>query len=183
MLTRNRVKKHLAGNDGAESSTGSFSAQTKKKAKSVDIEGWLFVCRSTKMRLFLCADAGNEGKSSVWFPPYWEQQLDHIKQMRAGNNAPVDTIGAASLYEESADPAVGFSVFCLCTEKLFQTKRFQVLISLMLSSQTKDEVTAEAMRKLKEFGCTAEKLAATEEAKIGELIYPASFYKVFQSSL
>ena len=59
-----------------------------------------------------------------------------------------------------------------------QTVRYQVLISLMLSSQTKDQVTFAAMEKLKAHGLTVENILKTPSAKIGELIYPVGFWKV-----
>lgn len=62
---------------------------------------------------------------------------------------------------------------------IFQDMRFQCLLSLMLSSQTKDQVTAAAMSRLIEYGCSVENIASTKEGQIEELIYPVSFYKVF----
>ena len=59
-----------------------------------------------------------------------------------------------------------------------QTVRYQVLISLMLSSQTKDQVTFAAMEKLKAYGLTIENILKTPSSKIGELIYPVGFWKV-----
>lgn len=61
---------------------------------------------------------------------------------------------------------------------MLQTVRYQVLISLMLSSQTKDQVTFAAMEKLKAYGLTIEKILKTSTSKIGELIYPVGFWKV-----
>ncbi len=48
----------------------------------------------------------------------------------------------------------------------------------MLSSQTKDEVNYAAMKKLREYGLTAEKMMAASEKQIGDLIYPVGFWKV-----
>ena len=55
--------------------------------------------------------------------------------MRNENLAPVDTMGCESLAEESRSP---------------RDRRFQTLIALMLSSQTKDTVNAVAMRGMQE---------------------------------
>ena len=66
---------------------------------------------------------------------------------------------------------------CLLISSL-QTVRYQVLISLMLSSQTKDQVTFAAMEKLKAYGLTIENVLKTPASKIGELIYPVGFWKV-----
>ena len=87
-------------------------------------------------------------------------------------NAPVDTLGCDILGtrpEENLTP----------DELLQQQKtfRYQSLLALMLSSQTKDAVTAAAMTKLKAHGCTVDNINNTSAEKIAELIYPVSFYK------
>lgn len=48
----------------------------------------------------------------------------------------------------------------------------------MLSSQTKDEITYEAMKRLKSYGLEPEKVVESELGKLESLIYPVSFYKV-----
>lgn len=53
-----------------------------------------------------------------------------------------------------------------------------MLISLMLSSQTKDEVTHAAMEKLRAHGLTVDNVLATDDATLGQLIYPVGFWKV-----
>ena len=63
---------------------------------------------------------------------------------------------------------------------LLQVYRYQVLLGLMLSSQTKDQVTSAAMRKLRDHGCTVENILKTEDKTLGELIYPVGFWKVIQ---
>lgn len=56
--------------------------------------------------------------------------------------------------------------------------RYQALISLMLSSQTKDQVTYAAMQKLLAHGLTVPNILNTTDEKLGELIYPVGFWKV-----
>ena len=64
----------------------------------------------------------------------WETVYAIVKEMREKNpTAPVDTMGCAELYWRASSP---------------RDRRFQTLIALMLSSQTKDTVTAEAMQRL-----------------------------------
>ncbi|KAJ2848025.1 alpha,alpha-trehalase nth1, partial [Coemansia erecta] len=63
----------------------------------------------------------------------WDVVLDHIREYRATHEAPVDTVGCEALTEEEKDPKLS---------------RFRSLISLMLSAQTKDEITADAVRTL-----------------------------------
>ncbi|XP_077305496.1 endonuclease III-like protein 1 isoform X2 [Lithobates pipiens] len=58
-----------------------------------------------------------------------------------------------------------------------QVMRYQVLLSLMLSSQTKDQVTSAAMAKLREHGLSVQKILETDEETLGKLIYPVGFWK------
>ena len=55
---------------------------------------------------------------------------------------------------------------------------FQVLISTMLSAQTRDPVTAAASERLFRVASTPRMLAALPRARIQKLIYPVSFYRV-----
>ncbi|XP_068631723.1 endonuclease III-like protein 1 isoform X2 [Battus philenor] len=55
--------------------------------------------------------------------------------------------------------------------------RYQTLISLMLSSQTKDQVTFAAMERLKERGLTVDNILAMSDEELGQLIYPVGFWK------
>uniref|UniRef100_A0A1A8RIL7 Endonuclease III-like protein 1 n=1 Tax=Nothobranchius rachovii TaxID=451742 RepID=A0A1A8RIL7_9TELE len=101
-------------------------------------------------------------KMEIWEPLNWKKQFELIREMRSGRDAPVDEMGAEKCYD---------------TEALPRVRRFQVLVSLMLSSQTKDQVTGAAMQKLRAHGCTVENLLATSDEKLGELIYPVGFWR------
>uniref|UniRef100_A0A3B4ATB2 Endonuclease III-like protein 1 n=1 Tax=Periophthalmus magnuspinnatus TaxID=409849 RepID=A0A3B4ATB2_9GOBI len=101
-------------------------------------------------------------KKAHWEPAEWKKQLDHIREMRSGRDAPVDNMGAEKCYDHDA---------------LAEVKRFQVLVSLMLSSQTKDQVTAGAMGRLRAHGCTVENILSTDDETLGKLIYPVGFWK------
>lgn len=57
-------------------------------------------------------------------------------------------------------------------------RRYQILVSLMLSSQTKDHVTAGAMHRLQKHGLTVENILKTQEDMVAQLIYPVGFWKV-----
>ena len=96
-------------------------------------------------------------------PENWLQVLEKIKMFRAeAGPAPVDTMGCERLAEKDVD------------EKTF---RFQTLVSLMLSSQTKDQVTAAAEKRLQERGLTAENVAlGLSEEEIDELICKVGFH-------
>eukprot|EP00808_Paulinella_micropora_P011844 g33256.t1 len=100
-------------------------------------------------------------------PANWKEVWEAIETMRAARDAPVDSIGCANLADMEGDQV---------------TFRFQVLLGLMLSSQTKDEMTARAMGRLKKHfadkpgGLTASNLAAEPEAKVRELINCVGFH-------
>jgi len=53
---------------------------------------------------------------------------------------------------------------------------FHILVSCVISLRTKDEVTAEASRRLFALAQTPEGLAALDEESIAKAIYPAGFY-------
>ncbi|KAG8557405.1 hypothetical protein GDO81_016627 [Engystomops pustulosus] len=55
--------------------------------------------------------------------------------------------------------------------------RYQVLLSLMLSSQTKDQVTSTSMTRLRQHGLTVGRILETDEESLGRLIYPVGFWK------
>lgn len=48
----------------------------------------------------------------------------------------------------------------------------------MISSQTKDEITAKAVNELQKLPLDIDTILSTDEEKIAKAIYPASFYKV-----
>ncbi|KAJ6028692.1 hypothetical protein N7540_004268 [Penicillium herquei] len=75
-----------------------------------------------------------DGATVVEPPSNWETMYNTVKKMREDNpTAPVDTMGCAELHWRASAP---------------KDRRFQTLIALMLSSQTKDTVTAVAMQRL-----------------------------------
>ncbi|KAH8694897.1 putative DNA repair protein Ntg1 [Talaromyces proteolyticus] len=75
-----------------------------------------------------------DGSVAVEPPSNWETMYEMVKKMRAENpTAPVDTMGCAELHWRASSP---------------KDQRFQTLVALMLSSQTKDTVTAVAMQRL-----------------------------------
>ncbi|EFB17708.1 hypothetical protein PANDA_016228, partial [Ailuropoda melanoleuca] len=97
-----------------------------------------------------------------WEPLAWRQQLQNIRTMRSEKDAPVDQLGAEHCYDPSAPPKV---------------RRYQVLLSLMLSSQTKDQVTAGAMQRLRSRGLTVDSILQTDDSTLGTLIYPVGFWR------
>jgi endonuclease-3 len=78
---------------------------------------------------------GTDGSVKIEPPANWEEIYALTRQMRNENLAPVDTMGCESLADRNRTP---------------RDQRFQTLVALMLSSQTKDTVTAVAMRGMQE---------------------------------
>ncbi|KAL2159665.1 hypothetical protein VTH06DRAFT_2234 [Thermothelomyces fergusii] len=77
------------------------------------------------------------GAVTVEPPSDWEEMYELVRQMRVGGaaaNAAVDTMGCERLADPEASP---------------RERRFHTLVALMLSSQTRDEVNAEAMARLR----------------------------------
>ena len=56
-------------------------------------------------------------------------------------------------------------------------KRFHTLVSLMISSQTKDTVNFTIMEKLRKEGLSPQFIASVSQEKLEKLLYPVSFYK------
>uniref|UniRef100_A0A336MN70 Endonuclease III homolog n=1 Tax=Culicoides sonorensis TaxID=179676 RepID=A0A336MN70_CULSO len=103
-------------------------------------------------------------KVQKWEPVNFKQTLKNIQEMRKEHPAPVDTMGCDMFQDESQEPKV-------C--------RFHCLVSLMLSSQTKDEVNFAAMERLKNrFKSFSPKdVVECSEIEFEELLKPVSFYK------
>jgi len=95
-------------------------------------------------------------------PKDWEKVWEGVSERRARKDAPVDTMGCEVLAEEDAEPKV---------------RRYHTLISLMLSSQTRDQQTAAAIRQLQQHGLTVENILSTSEKDLSELISNVSFYR------
>jgi len=95
-------------------------------------------------------------------PEGWSQQYDNIVKMRADRTAPVDSMGCERSHDKTAVEAV---------------QRFQCLVSLMLSSQTKDEVNFAAMMRLRDHGLTVQNILKTDQKILEKLIYPVGFWR------
>ncbi|WVO17159.1 hypothetical protein L204_104851 [Cryptococcus depauperatus] len=99
-------------------------------------------------------------------PANWEEQYRLIEQMRRGIVAPVDDMGC----ERPRTSAEGNP----------KTFRFHILISLMLSAQTKDAVTSAAVSSLHDTipgGLTAESLAVAPLEMVQECINKVGFWR------
>ncbi|KAI5062180.1 hypothetical protein GOP47_0022719 [Adiantum capillus-veneris] len=99
--------------------------------------------------------------TSPMMPVRWKEVLDGIRKMRASGDAPVDSMGC--------EKAGSFLPP--------KERRFAVLVSALLSSQTKDEVTHGAVQRLQDQGILSiEEIARATELSISQIIYPVGFY-------
>ncbi|EDV54485.1 endonuclease III-like protein 1 [Drosophila erecta] len=94
--------------------------------------------------------------------PLWLGHLENIRVMRSSRSAPVDTMGCHRCADLKADS---------------KTQRFQNLVALMLSSQTKDQTTYEAMNRLKDRSPTPLQVKEMPVTELENLLHPVSFYK------
>lgn len=108
--------------------------------------------------------SGPNGALKVEPPANWEKTYAITAEMRKRVLAPVDTMGCESLAEETRSPL---------------DRRLQTLIALMLSSQTKDTVTAVAMKNLQENmpgGFNLQGLLNVEPEHLNEMIGKVGFH-------
>ncbi|KAI0806723.1 DNA glycosylase [Fomes fomentarius] len=98
-------------------------------------------------------------------PLRWRETYDTIKRMRGRIVAPVDTMGCDRAQLKEAEP---------------KNQRFSTLVSLMLSSQTKDEVTDAAVARLRAaVGGTlsVDAILTADESAIAESICKVGFWR------
>ena len=112
--------------------------------------------------------------SSISRPPRenWKDVYDLIHIYRKSHSAPVDTMGCERLADPLASPP---------------HQRFQHLIALMLSSQTKDHITAQAVQQLHQtyHPLSAETLVHAKDGELDKCIEKVGFHnkKTRSSSL
>jgi endonuclease-3 len=109
---------------------------------------------------------GRNGEVKIEPPTGWEALYSAMKEMRKNITAPVDTMGCERLANVKDTP---------------RAQRFQTLVSLMLSSQTKDVVTAAAIRGMQSTlpgGLTLESILDVEPTRLNELIGKVGFHNV-----
>ncbi|CAN0206772.1 unnamed protein product [Ectocarpus sp. 13 AM-2016] len=104
----------------------------------------------------------------------WREQMEGIRSTRRSRDAAVDFAGAGALRDSSAGSE--------------DDVRFQVLMSAMLSSQTKDPVTAAGVNRMRQacapspLGAAALLATGMDEDALTELLHPVSFKKTKASA-
>ena len=147
----------------AEASTPSPSSPgSRKKAKASSAPAQGSSPPNGKKRKAQSAkkDRPSSPLTSLSPPDGWQTTYDLITELRADRTAVVDTMGCEAI-NESAAPDVA---------------AYQTLISLMLSSQTKDTVNAATMVKLRAHGLSVENILATPDETLHELIRQVGFH-------
>jgi endonuclease-3 len=113
-------------------------------------------------------------------PEHWREQYGVIKSMRARLKAPVDTMGCDQAQNGETDPKVLICCKGLPLTNSVQNRRFATLVSLMLSSQTKDEITDAAISKLRAAlggSISIDGLIAADEPTISQAIDKVGFWR------
>lgn len=94
-------------------------------------------------------------------PAGWRATWDLIVELRADRTAVVDSMGCENASAQCADEG---------------ERAFHSLISLMLSSQTKDTMNALVMKRLREHGLSVASVGTMSDDKLRELIYGVGFH-------
>ena len=113
-------------------------------------------------------------------PEHWREQYGVIKSMRARLKAPVDTMGCDQAQNGETDPKVLICCNGLPLTNSAQNRRFATLVSLMLSSQTKDEITDAAISKLRAAlggSISIDGIVAADESVISQAIDRVGFWR------
>ncbi|KAE8833616.1 hypothetical protein PTNB73_05001 [Pyrenophora teres f. teres] len=108
----------------------------------------------------------SDGTIKIEPPANWKDMYALTREMRNENVAPVDTMGCESLADRQRTP---------------RDQRFQTLIALMLSSQTKDTVLAPVMRNMQEKmpgGFNLESVLALEPPALNAFINKVGFHNL-----
>ena len=95
----------------------------------------------------------------------FEKDFEKIKEMRKGKTAVVDTQGLSSCIDT-------------CDKSDKKLLKFQGLVSLMLSPQTKDNITYETTKKLLDYGLTIDNILKISEKELVDIIFKVSFHNV-----
>ncbi|MCJ1391886.1 DNA N-glycosylase and apurinic/apyrimidinic (AP) lyase [Xylographa bjoerkii] len=134
------------------------------KAEDEDAEGK--VKRIGKVKRQPAKEVVNgAGEVEIHPPAHWEEVYEAVREMRKRVLAPVDTMGCESLADEGLSE---------------RDQRFQTLIALMLSSQTKDTTTAATIHNLQTSlpfpGLTLANILAVDPTTLNTLIYAVGFH-------
>ncbi|KAI3694551.1 hypothetical protein L1987_77518 [Smallanthus sonchifolius] len=136
--------------------------QDQKFGSLPDIEEFAYKKPSISLPLRKSKPISNNNDKTEFKPPSdWVKILEGIREMRSLEDAPVDSMGCEKA-GNSLPP---------------KERRFAVLVSSLLSSQTKDNVTHGAIQRLLDNNLlNPETIDTADESAIQKLIYPVGFY-------
>lgn len=192
--------------DVAEASTSSSTPlrprarRVKVEEEVVDIEDMVVIKPETDTDSPLLSESSKKTKRSTRkpkaiqqsldkphpAPEHWRETYDAIKEMRSKIVAPVDTMGCDQAQYKETEPKVRPPTLLRLTKRLTQNpscsqnQRFATLVSLMLSSQTKDEVTDAAVSNLREAlggSLSVDRLINSDERAISNAICKVGFWR------
>lgn len=138
------IQSAIPAKSSLSSRTRTNAAATKKKKKEtsrteVKVETSLAAVTNSRPKKARRTPAkkvvASNGTVKIEAPANWEEMYAVTREMRKTLVAPVDTMGCERLADTTRSP---------------RDQRFQTLVALMLSSQTKDTVTAVAMKNMQE---------------------------------
>jgi len=160
--TTSLKRKHDSPHNASQSSTITPARRSARKPVSTKSEASSPVKRAKRSPIKRTTSAPKTISTTP--PANWEQIYSITAAMRSEWPAPVDTMGCESLAEDHRSPI---------------DRRFQTLVALMLSSQTKDTVTAVAMKNLQDNlpgGFTLDSIIAVDPVTLNELIAKVGFH-------
>lgn len=99
-----------------------------------------------------------------------KQELDLMKELRLIRDAPVDNLFTPGIADQAVSPSV---------------KAFHVFVAVFLSSQTRDEVTAQAMQRLKQLpgGLNIDSVIKARVTTLAKLMKPVAFHNTKAKNL
>jgi endonuclease III len=105
-----------------------------------------------------------EESDAVVAPPNWEDHMAAITAMRSKRDAPVDSLGCEGFFSDLLPVDVA---------------RFHVFVGALLSSQTKDPVTAAAIDRLRAMdgGLTVDTIRAVDSGALADTLSPVGFHR------
>ena len=138
-LVESSVSDGSTQNDGALTNSHSVIEQIEDQTETSPVSHGTPALKATSKSNGNCTGSSRKRQridpGSLNPPKDWEKVYSLVEELRADRTAPVDSNGAEALPQRN----LGDKVY-----------RFQVLIALMLSSQTKDGIVGEVMRALQQ---------------------------------
>ncbi len=164
MITRSKTTKFVGNNSLDSEKTSNYfniKIENKDKTELTSIKDFKQIddnlSQTKKRKVSKHIEIKYESKE----PKNWLKVLENIREMRSKRDAVVDQMGAEMCFDNKCDQ---------------KDQRFQVLVSLMLSSQTRDQITHKTMKSLIEYGLTVDHIIETNEEVLRDLIKSVSFY-------